>query len=284
MQIRIGSHPSNLSLFILRHRGVIERAAAQQNWSVNWIDYTQGARSGDWLASNALDVVGTGSTPPINAQAEGLGVGYLASSPSRDASCALLTHQSRELRSLKGARLSAMIGSFTDHFLAQLLRKQQLRRRDVQLVDIQGEAALHALISGEIDGWLAIDPWLTRAQQNPEIVTLARVGDEIINRSLFWTRAAWSERHPQAAAWVVEQLQLNDAWIASHIAQAAQLLSTHLTSSITHNEWETTLRARPWGITPANPGLIAEQQQQADDLFAVGFIPAAVNLSHRRTA
>ena len=53
MQIRIGSHPSNLSLFILRHRGVIERATAQQNWSVNWIDYTQGARSGDWLASNA---------------------------------------------------------------------------------------------------------------------------------------------------------------------------------------------------------------------------------------
>ncbi len=284
MEIRVGSHPSNLSLFILRHRGTLENAAAKQGWRIIWTDYTQGARSGEWLARNELDVVGTGSTPPISAQAGGLDVEYLASSPSRDASCALLTLQHRNLSSLKGTRLSAMIGSFTDHFLARLLEKQQLKRSDVQLVDIQGEAALNALLAGEIDGWLAIDPWLTHAKQHAEIVQLATVGDEIINRSLFWTRREWPERYPQVATWVVEQLQLNDSWIAANTAQAAQLLVQHLNSAITVEEWQKTLRARPWGITPANASLIAEQQKQANDLFAVGFIPAAVNLTHRGTA
>lgn len=283
MEIRLGSHPSNLSLFILRHRGELERAAREDGWKVSWVDYTQGARSGEWLARFELDVVGTGSTPPISAQAAGLDVGYLASSPSRDASCALLTRKGYELQTLEGARLSAMIGSFTDHFLARLLHKQQLKRGDVELLDIQGAAALDALLNGEIDGWLAIDPWLTHARQHQEIVTVANVGDEITNRSLFWTRREWQTEHAQAANWVVEQLQRNDSWIAANIPAASQLLHQHQPSSITAEEWAIALRARQWGITPANDVLLAEQQQQADDLFAAGFIPAAIKLQYRRT-
>ncbi|RPD94011.1 aliphatic sulfonate ABC transporter substrate-binding protein [Candidatus Pantoea deserta] len=284
MEIRIGSHPSNLSLFILRHRGVLENLAAERGWRIAWTDYTQGARSGEWLARGQLDVVGTGSTPPVNAQAGGLDVAYLASSPPRDASCALLTKRGRALPSLKGLRLSAMIGSFTDHFLARLLHKQQLRRSDVELVDIQGEAALEALLAEEIDGWLAIDPWLTRARSHAAITQLASVGDEIVNRSLFWTRADWLEQHPHAADWVVEQLQHNDRWIESHPQLAAQLLTQHIADKVTVEEWQTALRARPWGIAAADESLIAEQQQQADDLYAAGFIPAAIHLQGGKTS
>ena len=281
MQIRIGSHPNNLSLFILRHRGVLESAATQRGWHIAWIDYTQGARSGERLARGELDVVGTGSTPPISAQACGLAVAYLASSPSRDASCALLTRKDRDITSLQGRRIAAMIGSFTDHFLARLLHKQQLKRGDVELVDIQGQAALDALLADDIDGWLAVDPWLSRARQHPELQPIARVGDEIVNRSLFWSRADWAQQQPHAAAWLVAQLALNDSWIAQHPQQAAQLLAQHLPGAIDQQDWQRTLGARPWGITPADAALIAEQQQQADDLFAVGFIPAAVNLTPR---
>jgi len=278
MEIRVGSHPSNLSLFILRHRGVLESAAAARGLRIAWTDYTQGARSGEWLARGELDVVGTGSTPPLNAQASGLDVAYLASSPPRDASCALLAKRERTLHSLKGLRLSAMIGSFTDHFLARLLQKQQLQRSDIELADIQGEAALEALLAGEIDGWLAIDPWLTHARKHEGIAQLASVGDEIVNRSLFWTRADWVERYPHAAEWVVEQLQHNDRWIEAHPLQAAQLLTQHINATVTVDEWQTVLRARPWDVLPASESLIAEQQQQADDLFAAGFLPAAIHL------
>gem|GEM_PF-6556656 len=71
MKFCLGSHPNNLSLFILRHRGVIEPAARERGWQLEWFDYTQGARSGEWLADELVDVVGTGSTPPIAAQAAG---------------------------------------------------------------------------------------------------------------------------------------------------------------------------------------------------------------------
>jgi sulfonate transport system substrate-binding protein len=284
MKFRLGSHPNNLSLFILRHRGVIEPAARERGWQLEWFDYTQGARSGEWLADEQVDVVGTGSTPPIAAQVAGQDVAYLASSPPRDNNCALLTVQSNDISSLRDKRLAGMPGSFTDHFLARLLQKHNLRRADITLLDLQGQDALDALLNGDIDGWLAIDPWLTRALQVAGVVARSAVGDEIINRSLFWTRAAWQQRYPEAAAWVVEQLRANDAWIEQHPIAAAQILADKLNSSILPDEWLKTLRGRLWGITPANDALLAEQQQQADDLFAVGFIPTALSLNARRDA
>lgn len=282
MKIRLGSHPSNLSLFILRHRGVIEPAARDRGWQLEWFDYTQGARSGEWLADEQVDVVGTGSTPPISAQATGLDVAYLASSPPRNNNCALLTLQSNAISSLRAKRLTGMPGSFTDHFLARLLQKQNLRRTDVTLLDLQGQDAMTALLNGDIDGWLAIDPWLTRALQIKDVVARSAVGDEIINRSLFWTRAAWQQRYPEVAAWIVKQLRVNDAWIEQHPVGAAQILADKLNPAILPDEWLKTIRGRPWGITPASDALLAEQQQQADDLFAVGFIPMALSLNARR--
>jgi len=282
MKIRPGSHPNNLSLFILRHRGVLETAARAHHWQIEWFDYAAGAQSADYLWDNQVDVVGTGSTPPIRAVADGHDVTYLASSPPRDNNSALLMHQDRPLVSLRGARIAAMIGSFTDHFLARLLHQQQLHRADVTLLDLQGQTALDALLAGNIDGWLAIDPWLTRARTVPAVVEAARVGDEIINRSLFWTRSEWQQQHPQAASWLVQQLEENDRWIEQHPQHAACILSEHLNNAITPEEWQQTLRGRPWGIVPVSDALITEQQQQADDLFAAGFIPAAIEISHRR--
>lgn len=284
MKIRLGSHPNNLSLFILRHRGVIEPLAAERDWQIDWFDYPQGARSGEWLAEDRVDIVGTGSTPPITAEAGGLDVAYLAASPPRDNNCALLALKGNPLTSLANTRLSGMPGSFTDHFLARLLHQQGLSRKDVTLVDIQGDAALHALLAGEIDGWLAVDPWLARALTHPSTEARMSVGSQIVNRSLFWTRRAWQQAHPDAARWVVEQLAHNDSWIEQNPIPAAQILNQQLNPAICPAEWQQTLRARPWGIIPASDALLSEQQQQADDLFAVGFIPAAVSVFPRRKA
>ncbi|MCU5771661.1 ABC transporter substrate-binding protein [Erwiniaceae bacterium BAC15a-03b] len=284
MQIRLGSHPNNLSLFILRHRGVLESAAQQQGWQIAWLDYQQGGDSGRLLREDQLDIVGTGSTPPVTSAASGLDVAYLASSTPRDANCALLSAAGNDLTSLRGKRLAAMPGSFTDHFLARLLQQQGLRRDDIDLQDLRGQAALDALLNGEIDGWLAIDPWLTRAAATAGVQRIAEVGELIVNRSLFWTRRGWTAAHPQAAAWLVAQLQHNDRWIAQHQPDVADLLHLHLNNTITREEWQSTLAARPWGIIPADAALLDEQQQQADDLYAAGFIDTSFSLTPRSNA
>ncbi len=271
MSLRIGSHPNNLSLFILRQRGVLEAAIS----GVRWVDYLHGGDSAAMLTDRRLDVAGTGSTPPIYAQGNGLDVAYLAASPDRAANCALLAMKEgarQSVRDLRGARIAGMKGSFTDHFLARLLLRQQLTLGDVTLVDLNGSDAARALREGRVDLWAAIDPWLTAARDAKKVRCLAQVGEVIRNRSLFWCRASWLSQHPQQATQLLKVLGDNDRWIAENSLQAARLLHQHLPGALSESHWLATLRARPWGIQRVAPALLAEQQQQADDLLAAGFI------------
>lgn len=274
MTLRIGSHPNNLSLFILRHRGVLETALASLG-GVAWTDYLHGGDSADYLAGQRLDVVGTGSTPPVLAQGNGLDVAYLAASADRTANCALLSMKEgrrQSVRDLKGARIAGMKGSFTDHFLARLLLQNGLTLDDITLVDLSGSEAARALREGRVDLWAAIDPWLTAAQDAKKVRCLAQVGEVIRNRSLFWCRERWLRTSAPQAEVLLKVLAENDRWIAAYSQQAAGLIHQHLPGSLSLTRWHTTLRARPWGIHPVTPALLAEQQQQADDLLAARFI------------
>lgn len=279
MTLRIGSHPSNLSLFVLRHRGVLESRCMEEGIPVVWTDYLRGGDSAQLLAEGTLDVVGTGSTPPVYAEANGLDVSYLGASPRRDANGALLVMKTSNRQDLAGARIACMKGSFTDHFIARILLEQGLTQRDITLVDLGGRESALALQQGKVDIWAAIDPWLNVAQEAKKVRTLAEVGHYVPNRSLFWCRESWRQQHPFAAEQVLFALADNDKWIARHPDDAARLLHKHMPDSVSEEQWQIALRARPWGIQPAGSALIAEQQQQADDLFAAGFTDRAIQLT-----
>lgn len=274
MTLRIGSHPDNLSLFILRHRGVLESALADAG-GVAWVDYLHGGDSASLLSDGRLDVAGTGSTPPVIAAGNGLDVAYLAASPDRGASCALLAMKEgpyRSLDDLRGARIACMQGSFTDRFIARLLLQQGLRLEDVTLVDLNGSDSARALREGRVDLWAAIDPWLTAARDAKKIRCVAQADDAIANRSLFWCRRRWLQQHEALAEPLLDALTANDRWIALHPRQAAELLHQHLPGAVSAANWLTTIGARPWGIQRMNDALLAGQQRQADDLLAAGFI------------
>lgn len=281
MTLRIGSHPNNLSLFILRHRGVLEKAVALHG-GVVWTDYLHGSDSATFLAEQRLDVVGTGSTPPLLAQGNGLDVAYLAASPDRTANCALLGMKDGPRQSasdLKGARIACMKGSFTDHFLARLLLQNGLTLDDIQLIDLNGSESARALREGRVDLWAAIDPWLTAAQDAKKVRCLVQVGEVIRNRSLFWCRERWLRQSAQQAEILLTVLAENDRWIAGNGQQAAELIHQHLSGSLSVTSWLSTIRSRPWGIHRVTPELLAEQQQQADDLLAARFITQALTIN-----
>ncbi|MTD25941.1 ABC transporter substrate-binding protein [Erwinia sorbitola] len=280
MTLRIGSHPNNLSLFILRHRGVLEAAFAPHG-DVVWIDYLHGGDSANYLADQRLDVVGTGSTPPVLAQGNGLDVAYLASSPDRTANCALLAmkESSRQRTAdIAGARIACMKGSFTDHFLARLLLQNGLTLDDITLVDLNGSDSARALREGRVDLWAAIDPWLTAAQDAKKVRCLAQVGEVIRNRSLFWCRERWLRQSAQQAETLLTVLADNDRWIAGHSQQAAELIHHHISGSLSVTSWLSAIRSRSWGIYRVTPELLAEQQQQADDLLAARFITTPLTI------
>lgn len=270
--VTLGSHPNNLSLFVLRHRGVIEASAQTLGYEVKWYDYINGGISADLLADGIVDVVGTGCTPPVIAAAQGVAVHYIAASLPRPANSALLSLQHQNFTDLRGKTIGAMVGSFTDHFLATLLNKYGWQKTDVNLIDLRGETPLIALKNGEIDAWLAVDPWLQVGLQLDGIHVLAQVGTQIPNRSIFWSHQNWSDEHAEFEAWLVNQLAQNDVWIAKNPNEAAALLQEHLSNNLSHEHWLATIAQRQWGIIATNDSILVEQNQQSLDLKQAGFI------------
>lgn len=277
--LRIGSHPMNFSLFILRHRGVLEPLAQAQGWQVEWLDYPEGRHSGEYLARAEADWVGTGSTPPLYSQAEGVALTYVGASASRRTGSAVLVRADSALHSieqLKGKRIASTVGSYTDHFLAQALHDHQLHYHEVQVLDLPGRDGERALHRGEVDAWAALEPLLSEQLATGTVRVLGEVGDYIPNRSLFWARRDWVEHAPEQAKLVYAALAANDQWIAAHIAQAAQIMASAHPSGVDDAGWSTTLSQRPWGIEPANATIVNEQQSQARLLYAVGLLATAL--------
>lgn len=287
MTLRVGSHPNNLSLFILRRRGTLEALAATRGIAVQWTDYLAGGDSIDYLARNQLDVVGTGSTPPIHARAQGIEIDYLASSASRDANCALLVKRHSAITlpaQLRHVRIACMKGSFTDHFIARLINIHRLDASSIELVDLSGRDADAALTSGRVDAWAAIDPFLSAQLAQDDARVLATVGELIPNRSLFWARKDWVTAYPDRVALVQQALQENDLWIASHVAQAAEIMYKNMADPVSKPHLIKAIAARPWGISVADEVLLKEQQIQAADLFKAGFLPTPLNIFSRETS
>ncbi|WP_455922696.1 ABC transporter substrate-binding protein [Pseudomonas putida] len=278
--LRIGSHPMNFSLFILRRRNVLEPLAQARGWQVQWLDYAEGRHSGDYLARNELDWVGTGSTPPLYSQANGVDLAYVAASASRATGSALLVRHDSDLHSLaqlEDARIAATAGSYTDHFIAQALHDNQLSYRDVQVLDLPGRAGEQALVEGQVDAWAALEPLLSQRLAAGDVRVLGAVGDFIPNRSLYWARREWLRQAPEQARLVYAALADNDRWIAEHLQQAAQIMADAHDSAVDAAGWATTLAQRPWGIQPADSTIVGEQQRQARLLYDVGLLAAPLD-------
>ena len=209
MALRIGVHPNNLHLSLA------------QNWpcafdglDARMVAYAEGRRSVHLLAEGTIDVCGTGSTPPILAQADGMDVEYLAASAPRPANGGLVVAPSSAIAGigeLKGTRVALLDGSFHTYLLAMELEKVGLRLPDVRRVELSPGAALRALAAGEVEAWVAMAPLLDQSVAAGRVRLLARCGDTIPNRSVILDhpracragrRAGWLRRRPGEAGTV----------------------------------------------------------------------------------
>ncbi|MBN3725321.1 ABC transporter, partial [Burkholderia sp. Ac-20379] len=81
MSLRIGVHPNNLHLQIAALAWA-DAASADVRF-VRFVPYAEGRETGRRLAAREIDLGGTGSTPPLSAQAAGVPLVYVAAAKPR---------------------------------------------------------------------------------------------------------------------------------------------------------------------------------------------------------
>ncbi|MGE7413207.1 ABC transporter substrate-binding protein [Methylobacterium tarhaniae] len=281
--MRIGVHPNNI------HLALAERwPGALASLDPVFVPYAEGRDSAALLRDGTIDLCGTGSTPPIAAEAAGLDVAYVAASSPRPANGGILVAPDgraravaiRSVADLRGRRVALIDGSFHTYLLAKVLEGVGLSLSDVVRVELSPGASLRALDDGEVDAWVAMAPLLDQALAAGRAHLLAPCGATIPNRSVFWTLGERGLSGRDVAQIAAALAAFGDA-IGAAPDRAADLLAEGRLAGVDRAAWRRAIGSRDWRIVPADAGLLAEQQAEADTLARHGALPHPVRLSGR---
>ncbi|MFK0147327.1 ABC transporter substrate-binding protein [Streptomyces griseus] len=283
MTITIGVHASNPSLYHLYHltrHGFAQRELEPLGESVAFHPYSNGVRTGELLSRGVIDFGGTGSTPPVTAQAAGHDLVYTAVSAPRPEHGALLVPEDSPLRraaDLKGATVHLAIGSWQTHLVAKALDDAGLSYADDITAERSTADSEQLLRTGAVAAWVAQGPQLAAARRTGGLRTLIRTGDVITDRSVFFTRRALAEERPEIIEALTRALRRADDWAAAHPRDAARIASADLGGTV--DDWESALTALPWRIEAVGDAFLAEQQEAADIFHRTGFIERPVTVA-----
>nr|WP_092036716.1 ABC transporter substrate-binding protein [Methylobacterium pseudosasicola] len=279
--MRIGVHPNNI------HLTLAERwPNALDNLDRMFVNYLEGRDSAKLLAAGTIDLCGTGSTPPLLAEAAGLDVVYVAASAPRPANGGIVVAIDapfRTIADLRGARIALLDGSFHTYLLAKVIEGVGLSLRDVIRVELSPGASLQALGSGAVEAWVAMAPLLDQSLAAGRTRLLAPCGAKIPNRSIFWSL----DRRGLVAGMIdniVSALAEFGDEIASAPDRAADLLAEADLADVDRGTWRKIICARDWRIVPMTDAIIAEQQAEADTLARHGDLVRPIRLAGRSSS
>ncbi|MFI0901537.1 ABC transporter substrate-binding protein [Streptomyces sp. NPDC020983] len=284
MTVNIGVHPANPSLYHLSRLGLLEELLAAHGETAAW-HRIGGLDTAAALAGGTIDFGGTGSTPPLSAQAAGHDLVYAAVSAPRPGHGALLVRADGgigSLADLRGRTVHLAVGSWQTHFVAKALAGQGLSYGADITAERSAPDSYQALLDGRIDAWVGQGAELAAARREGRVRTLAEAGDLIADRSVFFTRRDVADSRPELVGLVVRALQAADAWAAGHLDEAAAIAAED--QGGTAADWREALSALPWRLEPVSDAFVAEQQEAADILAAAGFLPRPITVADARHA
>ncbi|MDI2029202.1 ABC transporter substrate-binding protein [Saccharopolyspora sp. TS4A08] len=136
-------------------------------YQVEWATFTSGPPLLEALSADAIDIGGTGNTPPLFAAAAKADFKIVAASQGNVASDAVVVLPNSPLQSreqLRGKKIAVAKGSSAHGQILQTLAAVGLTPDDVQLVFLQPADALGAFKQGAVDAWAIWDPYFAQIQ------------------------------------------------------------------------------------------------------------------------
>jgi sulfonate transport system substrate-binding protein len=281
MSIHIGAHPSNLTLTALAHAPELQRELTQGDFDTRFHWYAEGRLLHGALDKGEINVVGTGSTRAIAAQADGVPIAYIAASLPRKAGAAILVRDDSAVQSaadLAGKRVGLIEGSFHDYFLVAALDAAGGAFASVQLVNWPVKDSQRALLAGEIDAWVSASPYLGRALADGGLRSLIGCDKVIPNRSVYWLLKEVAAMGKPVVEVVARSLAETDRWIAADPERSGNLFFKAI-GGVSAKDWAQSVAARTWGLVQADGTVLDEQQAEADLLARHGLLPRKIDLA-----
>ncbi|MGA2288405.1 MAG: aliphatic sulfonate ABC transporter substrate-binding protein [Bradyrhizobium sp.] len=279
-QIRIGYQKSSTLTAILKANGELEKALAPLGVRVSWHEFTSGLPLLEAINTGNIDFgADVADTVPLFAQAAGAKLAYIAeeaASPSAQAILVGADSSIKTLADLKGKKVAVTKGAGSHFLLLAALAKSGLSFKDISPAYLTPADGRAAFIGGNVDAWVAWDPFLTSTRRQSNARVLADGSNGLASYKRYYlSSAAFADRRGDVLNVIFDKLDETGKWVKAHPQEAATLLAGLW--GIDAPTVEEANSHRSYRIGAVTPTGLSEQQSIADAFFAEGLLPVKVN-------
>jgi len=283
--VRIGYQKSSTLTAILKNNGVLEKALAPLGVRVSWHEFTSGLPLLEAINTNNIDFgADVADTVPLFAQAAGAKLAYIAeeaASPSAQAILVGAESPIRTLADLKGKKVAVTKGAGSHFLLLAALAKSGLNFKEISAAYLTPADGRAAFIGGNVDAWVAWDPFLTSAQRQSNARVLSDGSNGLASyRRYYLSSAAFADRRSDVLNVIFAKLDETGQWVKAHPKDAAALLAGLWGIDAATVEEANSHRSYKVGVVTA-PGL-SEQQRIADAFYSEGLLPVKVDAGNAK--
>lgn len=280
-KVRIGYQRSSTLITVLKTNGSLEKALAPLGVEVTWHEFTSGLPLLEAVNVGAVDFsADVADTVPVFAQAAGAKLVYVAEeAPSPSAQAILVPANSpiTTLEQLKGKKVGVTKGAGSHYLLLVALAKAGLSIRDITPAYLTPADARAAFVSGNLDAWVAWDPFLASTQAQSGARVLADGTGLASYKRYYLTTEDFSKPGGKVLDVLFERLKATGEWVKANPGPAAEILAGLW--GIDAPTVEKANARRSYKVGAVTRAGLAEQQKIADVFFAEGVLPKKVDAS-----
>jgi sulfonate transport system substrate-binding protein len=278
--IRIGYQKSSTLTAILKANGELEKALAALGVRVSWHEFTSGLPLLEAINTGNIDFgADVADTVPLFAQAAGARLAYVAeeaASPSAQAILVGADSPIKTLADLKGKKVAVTKGAGSHFLLLAALSHAGLSFKDISPAYLTPADGRAAFIGGNVDAWVAWDPFLTSTTRQSHARVLSDGSDGLSSYKRYYlSSAAFAERRGDVLNVIYAKLDETGKWVKANPKEAAGLLAGLW--GIDAPTLEEANSHRSYLIGAVTPAGLSEQQRIADTFFSEGLLPVKVH-------
>ncbi len=277
--VRIGLQRSSTLTAILRANGELEKALAPLKVRVSWHEFTSGLPLLEALNLGNVDVsADVADTVPVFAQAAGAKLVYFAEETASPAAQAIVIPANSSIKSvadLKGKKIAVTKGAGSHYLLLAALNDAGVNFKEISPAYLTAADGRAALVSNNVDAWVAWDPFLTIAQRQSGAKVLADGKNLASYKRYYLASEKYAQTRNDVLKVLYQKLDETGRWVNAEPKAAAALLAGLW--SIDADVVEQALKNRTHKVSAVTRDGLAEQQKIADAFVIEGVLPKKID-------
>lgn len=228
--LRIGAQPYPLyaSVYVAKEKGYLDEELKKAGAKYEWTDFKSGPLVNEAVASGHDDIGFMADMPAILAKDSGQDIQIIGNVAYGEKALALLVNSNSEITSagqLKGKKIAYGKGTYAQHLLSLLLKKENLSFKDIQSVNLAAGDIPAALENGQIDAAVIWEPFISQMVTAGKARVIAD-GTGIKRGNLVtYAVSSYAKANPQVIAAYIKACQRGSDYIKTNPKEAAELIA-----------------------------------------------------------